>query len=41
MALNVSLDVPFGNTQDWKEIRKKAEEVNSTKSCIINDETAR
>jgi hypothetical protein len=26
--------------QDWKDIRKKAEELNSTKACLINDETS-
>jgi L-rhamnose isomerase len=40
MALNVSLDVPFDDMQDWKDIRKKAEELNSTKACLINDETS-
>jgi hypothetical protein len=37
MALNVGLDTSFVNTQDWKGIRKKAGEVNSTTTYVTND----
>lgn len=38
MALDVDFVIPFGNKQDWKGIREKAEEVNSTKPYTTNDE---
>jgi hypothetical protein len=37
IALNVGLDVSFDNMQDWKGIREKAGEVNSTEVYITND----
>jgi hypothetical protein len=41
MALNVGLDASLDNMQDWKGIREKAGEVNSTKAYITNDEISR
>jgi hypothetical protein len=41
MVLNVALDVFFDNMQDWKRIREKAGEVNSTKVFIANEENCR
>jgi hypothetical protein len=38
MELNVGLDVSFDKMWDWKRIRKKAEEFNSTKMYITNVE---
>jgi hypothetical protein len=38
MALTVGLDASFNNMQDWKEIREKAGEGNSTKAYITSDE---
>jgi hypothetical protein len=40
MALNVDLGVSLCNVQDWKGIREKVEEVNSTKAGITNGETS-
>jgi hypothetical protein len=34
MALNVGLDVSFDNMEEWKGIRNKAVEVNSTETYI-------
>jgi hypothetical protein len=41
MVLKVGLDVSLDNMQDWKEIREKAAEVNSTKAYIANGEISR
>lgn len=38
MALEVDLVIPFGNKQDGRGTREKAEEVNSTKPYTMNDE---
>jgi hypothetical protein len=40
VALNVGLDVSIDNTYDSKGIREKAEEVNSTKAYITNDQNS-
>jgi hypothetical protein len=39
MALYAGLDVSFDNTWGWKGTQEKAEEVNSKKAYISNDET--
>jgi hypothetical protein len=36
MALNVGLDVSFGNMQGWKGIQEKAGKVKSTKIYVTN-----
>jgi hypothetical protein len=41
MTLNTGLDASFDNVQDWKGIREKAGEVNSTKTHVTDDETSR
>jgi hypothetical protein len=41
MTLNVGLDALFDNIYDWKAIREKKGEVNSTKACTVNDDTSR
>jgi hypothetical protein len=38
---NVGLYISFDNAYEWKGIRKKAEEVISTKAYITNDKTSR
>jgi hypothetical protein len=40
IALNLGLDVPLDNMQDWKGIREKAGEVNSAKVYVANDENS-
>jgi hypothetical protein len=40
MEINVGLDVSFGNILVCKGIQEKAEEVNSTKAYVTNDETS-
>jgi hypothetical protein len=40
IMLSVSLDVLFCNMQDWKGIREKAHEVDSTKAYTTNDKTS-
>jgi hypothetical protein len=39
MALKLGLDASFDNMYDWKIIEEKAEECNSTKAYITDDET--
>jgi hypothetical protein len=40
MAVNIGLDMSFDNMWDWKGIREKATEVNSTEAYITNDRTS-
>jgi hypothetical protein len=40
MALKFCLDVLLDNMYVWKGIRERAEEINSTKTCITNDEAS-
>jgi hypothetical protein len=37
MALNVGLDVPFDNMQNWKEIQEQAREIKNAKAYITTD----
>jgi hypothetical protein len=39
--MELNLDASFDNTWEWKGIREKAGEVNSTEVYITNDETSR
>jgi hypothetical protein len=41
MKLNASLDVSFDNMPDWKGMREKAGEVNSTNAHVMNYEINR
>jgi hypothetical protein len=41
MALYYGLDASFDNMYNWKGIRQKVGEVNSTNIYITNDETSR
>jgi hypothetical protein len=40
MVLNFGLDVSSGNMTDWKGMREKAGELNSTKAHVTNDEVS-
>jgi hypothetical protein len=40
MTLKTGLDGSFDNMEDWKGIREKAGEVNSTETYITNGETS-
>jgi hypothetical protein len=39
-ALNVGLDASFDNIKEWKRIREKSREVDSTKNYVANGESA-
>jgi hypothetical protein len=41
MTLKAGLDVSFDNMQNWKEIRGKVGEVNSTKAYVTGVQTSR
>jgi hypothetical protein len=41
VTLNAGLDVSLGNMWDWKGIREKSVEVNSTNAYVSNDENLR
>jgi hypothetical protein len=41
MIVNIVFDVSVDNIEDWRGIRGKAVEVNSTRAYVTIDETAR
>jgi hypothetical protein len=38
MAVNVNLDVSLDKMLDWKGIREKSGEADTTKACVTNEE---